>query len=136
MSLGANSAQVVIQWFVTDVNSTGMYPIVDPASVQATTTDAELRVFAAAARARNVTLALSLMLDPDWTLASQLGCRTNYPFPPGCGWRGQVASCRLSRCSWSGVTLPTTPTPPADRVRMGHSGRRLHRKPCLGRVVG
>jgi hypothetical protein len=67
-----------------------MYPIIDPDSVQATTTDDELRAFAVAARSRNVTIALSPMLDPDWTLPSQLGCRTNYPFPPGCGWRGQI----------------------------------------------
>lgn len=90
VGVGANSAEIIVQWFVTDVNSTGMYAITDPASVQATTTDDELRSFAAAARDRGVSLSLSPMLDPDWSLPSQLGCRTSYPFPSGCGWRGQI----------------------------------------------
>ena len=89
-SLGATATQVVIQWYVASVNDTTMYPILDPDSVMKTTTDAEFLVFAAAARARNISIALSPMLDPDWTLATQLGCRTNWPFPPGCGWRGQI----------------------------------------------
>ena len=91
VSLGANSAEVVIQWYTADVNdSSSLYPIVDPASVMRTTTDDELRRFAAHAAAQNVTLALSPMIDPDWTLPSQLGCRTGWPEPPGCHWRGEI----------------------------------------------
>jgi len=32
------------------------------------------------------------MLDPDWSLSAQLGCRTGYPEPPGCHWRGEIGS--------------------------------------------
>ena len=97
-SLGANSLELVVQWYFASVNDTASYPITDPSSPMRTSTDAELTSFIALARSLGVAVILSPMLDPDWTLPTQLGCRTvarrgrggGDPGRAGCFWRGQI----------------------------------------------
>ena len=48
---GADTAEIVVQWYVDDINSTEIYPITDPASALRTSTDDELRAVVATARA-------------------------------------------------------------------------------------
>jgi hypothetical protein len=56
----------------------------------ATSTDAELRDFIGFAQSLGMRVVLSLMLDPDWTLPSQFGCRVTNGQSDWCYWRGQI----------------------------------------------
>jgi hypothetical protein len=88
-SLGADSVEVIVQWYYAGVNSTEVYPIVDPSSPMMTSTDDELLSIMAYARTLGLTVLLTPMLDPDWTLPEQNNCRgeTNQGI---CRWRGQL----------------------------------------------
>lgn len=87
---GADTAEVIVQWYVTDWNSTDIYAVTDPASALRTSTDSELAAIIAEARALGLKTMLTLMLDPDWQLVSQNWCRGNPNHVPGCHWRGEI----------------------------------------------
>ena len=87
-SLGANSLELVVQWYFSSVNATEGYAKTDIASPMRTSTDAEVVAFASLAASLGMKVILSPMLDPDWTLPEQLGCRDGHR--AGCFWRGQV----------------------------------------------
>ena len=100
-SIGANSLELVVQWYFGNINDTSAYAITDSTNPMRTSTDAELEVFIAAARAMGMRVVLSPMLDPDWTDPRQFGCRAatrtarqleavRGPVPPGCYWRGDI----------------------------------------------
>jgi hypothetical protein len=83
--------ELVVQWFFSNVTDTVAYAITDPANPMRTSTDAEVTAFVAAAKALGMKVVFSPMLDPDWTLPSQLGCRDNHD-DPACFWRGQIGA--------------------------------------------
>ena len=96
-STGADAVEVIAQWWFDDVNSTEIYPISDPGSPLATSTDEELAAYVAAARARGLQTNFTLMLDPNWLLSSQAHCRDTGR--AGCYWRGEVGRAWGSDCS-------------------------------------
>lgn len=96
-STGADSLEIIAQWWFDDVNSTEIYAIADAGSPLQTSTDEELAVFTAAARARGLKTIFTLMLDPNWLLPAQAGCRDTGK--AGCYWRGQVGLFWGSDCS-------------------------------------
>ena len=61
---GADTAEIIVQWYVTDINSTTIYAITDEASPLRTSTDDELAAIVAAARSLKLKTMLTLMLDP------------------------------------------------------------------------
>ena len=79
---GADTAEIIVQWYVTDVNSTEIYPITDTANPLRTSTDDELLAIIAQAHRLGLKTVLTLMLDPDWTLIPQNWCRGNPVRPP------------------------------------------------------
>ena len=91
-STGADSVEIIAQWWFDDVNSTEIYPIGDAGSPLQTSTDEELAFFTAAARARSLKTIFTLMLDPVrvcvWMmrcLSLHLTARLSFPtalFPP------------------------------------------------------
>jgi len=85
---GADSVEVIAQWFFDNVTDTEIYPVTDPASPLRTPTDGELGALVAAARARGLKTIFSLMLDPNWLLPAQMGCRGNHT--PPCYARGAI----------------------------------------------
>ena len=94
---GADSVEVIAQWWFDNVNSTEIYPILDPGSPLETSTDAELEAYITAARQRGLKTIFTLMLDPNWLLPSQSHCRDTGN--PGCYWRGQLGMFWGSDCS-------------------------------------
>ena len=86
------------QDYFTNITSTSIYAITDEANPMRTSTDAEVTAFLKLARSMNISVVLSPMLDPDWTLPTQLGCRSlsgarsrvDGKPNPGCYWRGQI----------------------------------------------
>ena len=96
-STGADAVEVIAQWWFDDVNSTEIYPIADAGSPLATSTDAELGAYVAAARARGLKTVFTLMLDPNWLLPAQAHCRDTGR--AGCHWRGEVGRAWGSDCS-------------------------------------
>ena len=96
-STGADSVEIIAQWFFKNVTDTELYPITDTASPLRTSTDDELAVFVAAARARHLKTIFTLMLDPDWLLPAQAGCRDHTL--PGCYWRGQIGALWPDDCT-------------------------------------
>jgi hypothetical protein len=96
-STGADTVEVIAQRWFDNVTDTEIYPITDPASPLYTSTDEELGAYVAAAKARGLKTVFTLMLDPNWLLPAQAGCRdTN---KPGCYWRGQIGVFFPDDCS-------------------------------------
>jgi hypothetical protein len=98
LSAGADTAEIIVQYYVADVNSTEIYPITDPANPLRTSTDDELTNIIAEARILGLKTMLTLMLDPDWTLPAQNWCRGNPNKQPGCHWRGEIGIFWGSDC--------------------------------------
>jgi len=98
-SLGGNAVELVVQWYFSSANETTMYPIVDSTSPMPTSTDAEITAFITRAKDAGVGLVLSPMLDPDWTLPANFNCRTGWPEPAGCHWRGEIGFAWGDDCS-------------------------------------
>ena len=96
-STGADSIEIISQWWFDSVNSTEIYPITEVGSPLQTSTDEELAVYTAAAKARGLKTIFTLMLDPNWLLPSQADCRDTGK--PGCYWRGQVGIFWGTDCS-------------------------------------
>ena len=94
---GADSVEVIAQWWFDNITSTELYPITDPLSPLYTSTDAELTAYVAAARARHLKTVFTLMLDPNWLLPAQAGCRDHTS--PGCFWRGQLGQLWPDDCT-------------------------------------
>jgi hypothetical protein len=88
LATGADSIEIIVQWYVDGENSTDMYAITDPSSPLATSSDAELAAFARTAKARGLKTVLTPMLDPNWLLPANSACRDSTA--PGCWWRGQI----------------------------------------------
>jgi hypothetical protein len=111
-SLGATALQLVVQWYFSNITDTNIYPITDLSNPMPTSTDAEILSFIKEAQSLNIKVVLSPMLDPDWTLPSQNGCRSvsrgrksivnqtdsettlrsQSQSRPGCYWRGQIGT--------------------------------------------
>ena len=98
---GADTAEIIVQWYVSSVNSTEVYPVEDPSSALRTSTDDELRAIIGAARGRGLQTILTLMLDPQWDLVEQNWCRGNADAPgyPQCKWRGEIGIYWGTDCS-------------------------------------
>ena len=96
-STGADTVEVIAQWFFDSVNSTEVYPILDAASPLHTSSDAELSAYVAAAQGMGLKTIFTLMLDPNWLLPEQAHCRDTGR--PGCYWRGQLGLFWGSDCS-------------------------------------
>lgn len=96
-STGADSVEVIAQWWFDSVNSTEIYPITDAGSPLKTSTDAELSFYIKAAQAKGLKTIFTLMLDPNWLLPTQSHCRDTSN--PGCYWRGQVGTFWGEDCS-------------------------------------
>ena len=96
---GADTAEIIVQWYVDDVNSTEVYPITDTASPLRTSTDDELRAVLASARALGLQTILTLMIDPNWALPSQNWCRGNTLHQAQCGWRGEIGAWWGENCA-------------------------------------
>jgi hypothetical protein len=94
---GADSIEIIAQWFFDDVNSTEIYPIQDAGSPLRTSTDAELLAFTAAAKQRGLKTVFTLMLDPNWLLPSQSHCRDTGL--PNCHWRGELGRLWGADCA-------------------------------------
>lgn len=94
---GADTVEVIAQWFFDNVTSTEIYPVLDAGSPLQTSTDEELTDYVAAAKQRGLKTIFTLMLDPNWLLPSQSHCRdTNNA---GCYWRGQLGEFWGDDCS-------------------------------------
>ena len=107
--LGANAVELIVQWWITDINNHSMYAITEPTSPLRTSTDAEIRVFAQQAHSLGLQVVLTPMLDPDWALPSQFGCRKatrNTNAAQAATARGEQGVNRGQRvsdnCSWRG----------------------------------
>jgi hypothetical protein len=87
---GADSVEIIVQWYVSIVNSTEIYPILDNANPLRTSTDDELIAILTQAKKTGLKTFLTLMLDPDWTLPEQNWCRGNVNHDPNCCWRGEI----------------------------------------------
>lgn len=74
-----------------------MSPVTDPASPLFTPPDADLAVFASAARSRGLKTVFSFMLDPNWLLPAQSSCRGNHT--PPCYARGAIGAFWGDDCS-------------------------------------
>jgi hypothetical protein len=102
---GADTAEIIVQWYFANISSTAIYAITEPSSPLRTSTDAELHAVLAEAKRLGMRTMLTLMLDPDWTLPDQSWCRGNPTTAPGgkhkgCGWRGQLGEAwDPSECS-------------------------------------
>jgi len=94
---GADSVEIIAQWFFDNITSTDMYPVLDPTSPLYTPSDAELGAYVAAAAARGLKTVFSFMLDPNWLLPAQLGCRGNHT--PPCYARGAIGVLWPDDCS-------------------------------------
>jgi len=87
--LGADSVEVIVQWYFSNVTSTEIYPILDPDNPLRTSTDDELISILNYAKSRGLKTLLTPMLDPDWTIPAQNYCRGETG-KNGCYWRGQL----------------------------------------------
>jgi hypothetical protein len=96
-STGADSVEIIVQWWFDNVNSTLLYPIDDATSPLWTSTDDELAAFGAAAKQRGLKTIFTTMLDPNWLLPEQAGCRDSSK--SGCYWRGQIGTFWGDDCS-------------------------------------
>jgi hypothetical protein len=87
-TIGADSVEIIAQWYFNNVTDTTMYPITDVNNPLRTSTDDELTAIIQRAHNAGMQVILTPMLDPDWLLPAQQFCRdtTN----PGCYWRGQI----------------------------------------------
>ena len=94
---GADSVEVIAQWWFDDVNSTEIYPIQDAGSPLRTSTDEELQAYIAAAKQRGLKTVFTLMLDPNWLLPAQSHCRDTGN--AGCHWRGELGLFWGTDCS-------------------------------------
>lgn len=94
---GADSVEIIAQWWFDNVNSTEIYPILDAGSPLRTSTDDELNVYIAAAKQRGLKTIFTLMLDPNWLLPEQSHCRDTGN--NNCYWRGQLGTFWGSDCS-------------------------------------
>jgi hypothetical protein len=108
LTMGADSVEVIVQWYFANVTDTQTYAITDYASPLRTSTDDEIASIISYAHskvsARTITIAglstdvsnarqgmktlLTPMLDPDWALPAQNWCR-DHGETVGCFWRGQ-----------------------------------------------
>jgi hypothetical protein len=98
-STGSDTVEIIVQWYVTDVNSTEIYPILDSSNPLRTSTDDELSTILSTAKTYGLKTALTLMLDPDWTLPAQNFCRGNVNNDPKCHWRGEIGIYWGTDCS-------------------------------------
>lgn len=100
-SLGATALQLVVQWYFANITDSFIYPITDLNNPMPTSTDKEILTFLQEAQSLGLKVVLSPMLDPDWTLPQQNGCRTvsrkksksnevSSGGRPGCYWRGEI----------------------------------------------
>jgi len=96
-STGADSAEIIAQWWFDSINSTEIYPITDAGSPLQTSTDDELTAYITAARQRGLKTIFTLMLDPNWLLPANSHCRDHNT--PGCYWRGQLGIFWGEDCS-------------------------------------
>jgi hypothetical protein len=96
---GADSVEIVVQWYVSSVNSTEIYPILDYANPLRTSTDDELIAILTQAKKTGLKTFLTLMLDPDWTLPEQNWCRGNVNHDPNCYWRGEIGIYWGNNCT-------------------------------------
>jgi len=96
-STGADSVEIVVQWYFDNITDTEIYPITDPGSPLYTPSDADLGTYAAAIRSRGLKTVFSFMLDPNWLLPAQYGCRGNHT--PPCYARGAIGVLWPDDCS-------------------------------------
>jgi hypothetical protein len=97
ITTGADSVEVIVQWYFDNVTSTEMYPIPDVTNPLRTSTDEELISIITYAKSKNLKTLLTPMLDPNWMLPAQNWCRDSND--PSCYWRGQVGIFWGSDCS-------------------------------------
>ena len=96
---GADSVEIIVQWYLSDVNSTEIYPILDYANPLRTSTDEELTAILTLAKKNGLKTFLTLMLDFEWTLPAQNWCRGNVNHDPNCHWRGEIGIYWGTDCS-------------------------------------
>jgi hypothetical protein len=94
---GADSVEIIAQWWFDNVNSTEIYPIQDAGSPLRTSTDDELNEYIAAAKQRGLKTIFTLMLDPNWLLPENSHCRDTGN--ANCYWRGQLGTFWGNDCS-------------------------------------
>jgi len=94
---GADTVEVIVQWYYSNVSSTEIYPITDVANPLRTSTDDELTSIIEYSHAQGLQVIVTPMLDPDWTLPAQNWCRDNSS--AGCYWRGELGMFWGDNCS-------------------------------------
>jgi hypothetical protein len=103
---GANSVEIIVQWYFANISSPVIYPITDKLNPLQTSTDEELASILNFAKIElGMKTFLTLMLDPDWTLPDQNFCRGQNEFYNSsvCYWRGQYGQFwDSSDCSATG----------------------------------